>query len=119
MSKSKYVVGLAHTGYIKSVVAVIFPEDVTHRDMAVSFFGDAGNVLGAGFFHIHQSEHGELTAKVYGQSVSLRAISRPDDVLYVNQALGLNVDEDVLRDQQKKDEVTVRDRFASIEVIHG
>jgi hypothetical protein len=119
MSKSKYVVGLAHTGYIESVVAVIFPEDVTHRDMAVSFFGDTDKILGAGFFHIGQNEHGELTAKVYGQSASLRTDSRPDDVLYLNQALGLDVDEDVLRGQQRKDEEAVRDRFASTEVIHG
>lgn len=89
MSTTKYVVGLARAGYVERVVAIIFPEDVVHRDMALKFFGDEHRILGAGFCDLRLRDDQRPAMFVYGESVSLDVKSRPEDAHYLDYAMSL------------------------------
>lgn len=74
--KFKYVVGII-SGY---KAAIVFPEYVVHAD-AARVFGP--HVFSAGFFHWTDDE-----VIPYGESVSLRIKSNPDDAILIGQAIG-------------------------------
>lgn len=81
--RTKYIVGQTRTGFIVAVVAVIFPEGMSHSDVARDIFGERFNLLGSGFCSV-----GIEGVEVYGDSVSLGLKSREADVLYLNHTLG-------------------------------
>lgn len=88
-SKSKYVVGIRMIGRNRTPVAILFPEAINHDDLAIGYFGSADCVLGAGFFHLVEREGHETKAVPYGDSVTLKLDSRPQDASYIEYALGL------------------------------
>lgn len=55
--------------------AVLFDEPVSHREMSA---GLEGEITGAGFVNIDRS-HSYLRAYCYGESVSLKIKSNPDE----------------------------------------
>lgn len=99
--ETKYIVGFGRAGFTWQSFAVLFPECVTHSDMAVAIFGDKSCVLGAGFVSV-----GASGASVYGRSDSLNLRARLEDNLYVDAALG---GEPVSFDQRNKDELQARE----------
>lgn len=86
MLKGKYVVGYRDG----NVMAIIFPEHAVHLDMAIRVFGSSRNVLGAGFCSI--DPHAGEPVTVSGHSVTLGVASRPQDVEYVAEAIGISFD---------------------------
>lgn len=75
-SRSKYIVGkFGHLEY-----AIVFDEGLTHSDMRPAF--QHGEIISAGF--CHYSTDG---VKVYGESISLRVASRPEDERLVGRAM--------------------------------
>ena len=82
MNNLKYIVGeFRNNDFSVSIGAVIFPETMTHADVARSL--RAVDVLGAGFFYIN-----DMQAVVYGRSGSLNVDSRPEDLKAINKILG-------------------------------
>lgn len=73
-SESKYVVGMI--GGFEA--AIVIPETVTHSDVRCIF----DEVLSAGFCHYSSDK-----VVVYGESVSLRVKSRPEDARFVGRAM--------------------------------
>jgi hypothetical protein len=105
--KSKYIV-LKDMGANRVPVAIVFPELLTHLEMARRFGGES-QVLGAGFVSISMSTEtttrmersmfnelyevttaqGRLNILAYGRSDSLDISSRPEDTVLVKKALGI------------------------------
>lgn len=75
-SKSKYIVG--KIGLFE--YAIVFAESLNHSDMRPAFMH--GEIISAGFCHYDTDG-----VKVYGESVSLKAASRPEDVQLVGRAM--------------------------------
>lgn len=75
--KYKYVVGLI-SGY---KAAIVFPEYVVHADAARCL--DPRHITSAGFFYYNDDE-----VIPYGESVSLRLKSNPDDAKLIGEAIG-------------------------------
>jgi hypothetical protein len=83
--KGKYIVGdIANplTG-LGTISAVVFPEHVGHADIAKVFTPDT--IIGAGFFFINM----KTEVQVFDKSIGLKVESRPEDVLFIEKALGL------------------------------
>ena len=88
--KSKYIV----IDTSLNEYAIIFPETLNHSDVAFAMtYGDLTKVMSAGFVSIGVANN-RPKCSVYGESISLNTKSRPEDYKIVNQALGINVDED-------------------------
>lgn len=75
-TKSKYIVG--RIGRFEH--AIVFDELLTHSDMRPAFVH--GEIISAGFCHYDSDG-----VKVYGESVSLRVASRPEDEKLVGRAM--------------------------------
>lgn len=75
--KFKYVVGII-SGY---KAAIVFPEYVVHADAARCL--DPRHITSAGFFHWTDVE-----VIPYGESVSLRLKSNPEDARLIGEAIG-------------------------------
>jgi hypothetical protein len=108
--KTKYVVGLARAGHVEQVVAIVFPEDMNHVDLGLAVFGSKNRIIGAGFCDVTEREGHATTMSVYGDSVSLRIKSRPEDVHYLNQTMGLS-DDSVDSAIQRKDRETILEQI--------
>lgn len=79
--KSKYIVSRDGT-------PVVFAEVLTHADVARALFGNTP-IIGAGFCYIKDNRY-----VCYGESVSLRVISRGEqDAEMLNRYLGAVVDD--------------------------
>lgn len=110
IQKTKYVVGLAQAGYMEKVVAIVFPEDVNHIDLGLAVFKSKNRIIGAGFCDVIEREGHMTTMAVYGDSVSLSIKSRPEDVHYLNETMGL-ANEPVPALIQRKDRETIMDQI--------
>lgn len=113
MTKTKYVVGYRPIGHGRQPVGILFPEAINHKDLAVGVFGDVKYVLGGGFCYIEECEGHATTATVYGDSVSLKIKSRPEDAYYLNYALGLTDEIPFEIKQKDMQEIEVRRRASS------
>ena len=101
--KSKYIVGLRmKPNFDRRLEAVIFAETMTHKEVAEDLFGDASEIIGAGFVHMDMVD-GHPRFWCNGYSESLGGIqSRGDaDAIYVRFALGMG--EKISDEQAKKD----------------
>ena len=74
-TRSKYIVGVIRGG----VVSAILFNDVLSHDKLRPLFSE---IHGAGFFSIRE---GKVT--VFGESVSLKTESRPEDVTWIERTL--------------------------------
>ncbi len=88
---TKYITGILK-GSFYHPVAVIFPEVIQHSEMADSF----SKILGAGFVFLNTNTtttttgtHNEIYVEVYGESHSLKIVSREEDLELVKKCLGL------------------------------
>jgi hypothetical protein len=66
-----------------TVAAVVFPDSLTHSDVAR---GLGGEVLGAGFVQFY-SEDGEVLAQTYGRSDSLNIAPRGEDAALIEKEI--------------------------------
>lgn len=82
--RSKYVV--LSIGGIE--LPVIFSDLMTHADVARPLCAQRGEVVSAGFCHINDG-----TYTCYGESVSLKLKSRPEDSAILNRYLGVTIDD--------------------------
>lgn len=88
--KGKYIVGEITnplTG-LGTVSAVVFPEHVGHADLVCAFA--PYTIIGAGFFYIRINlKDGEVAVEVFDKSIGLKVESRPEDIPFIEKALGL------------------------------
>lgn len=73
--KIKYIT--FDTGLIEAII--IFPEYVMHRDIGIQ-----GEILGAGFIEVIDGQW-----NCYGESISLKVKSRPEDSKIANKYIGI------------------------------
>jgi hypothetical protein len=73
--KIKYIT--FDTGLIEAII--IFPEYVMHRDIDIQ-----GEILGAGFIEVIDGQW-----NCYGESISLKVKSRPEDSKIANKYIGI------------------------------
>lgn len=73
--KIKYIT--FDTGLIEAII--IFPEYVMHRDIGIQ-----GEILGAGFIEVIDGQW-----NCYGESISLKVKSRPEDSKIANNYIGI------------------------------
>lgn len=73
--KIKYIT--FDTGLIEAII--IFPEYVMHRDIGIQ-----GKILGAGFIEVIDGQW-----NCYGESISLKVKSRPEDSKIANKYIGI------------------------------
>lgn len=67
---------------------IIFPDHLTHAEVALKF-GGRERVSGAGFCGVNgRDECGNALFECYGESVSLKIKSGPDDSRIMNRAYG-------------------------------
>jgi hypothetical protein len=80
MADTKYVIFKELEGQYGAIynVPIIFPDVLTHVDLADSH-GGKENVLSAGFLSVGQDENGNPSYRTYGESISLGVKSRPED----------------------------------------
>jgi len=81
--RGKYLIGELATKYVDQYVAICFPETVGHDDIGKFF--NHGTVIAGGFFYI---EDGKVIP--YDKSISMGVASRPEDVKFLQRALGLS-----------------------------
>lgn len=82
MSSGKYVVGNICDGYFVGEAAVLFPDYIAHSTVANRLF--EGPCIGGGFYSVNDG-----VVEVWGHSVSAKVASRPEDVVLVKRALGM------------------------------
>lgn len=82
-SKGKYLIGELATKYVDQYVAICFPETVGHDDIGKFFNHDT--VIAGGFFYV---QDGKVVP--YGKSISMGVDSRPEDVKFLQRALGMS-----------------------------
>lgn len=82
--RTKYIVGELPVANGTVLGAVAFPEYLEHAAMAQVFAANE-ELVSAGFFRV---EGGEV--QPYGESVSLRLPSRPEDAQIIAKAIGLH-----------------------------
>lgn len=114
MRKSKYVIGLAKVEFMEKLLAVIFPEDIKHDDMARLVFGCASHVIGGGFCNFYQGE-----VEAYGESISLGLQARQEDTYYLSEALGLiaKVPGDIARPDYDKVYEQIREATSKVAAV--
>lgn len=84
-SKGKYVVGEVKAGDgLELYGAILIPEFIPHASVRMCF----SKVNGAGFFHVND----DFTINVYGESVGLRVVSRPEDKAEIAKVLLIGED---------------------------
>lgn len=77
MFKAKYIIN-------DGMTPVVFPETLTHADVAFQLFGGGKHITGAGFVHIYGDAY-----QCYGESVSLKVKSNGEaDSKILNRYLG-------------------------------
>lgn len=81
--KSKYIVGEVRGGGLGSVLSAVLFNDVVSHDSLRPLFSE---IHGAGFFYI---EGGKVN--VFGESIALKVKSRPEDVIWIERTLRLNL----------------------------
>ena len=86
----KYIVGLmvSRHGAVRAL-AVVFPEFLEHREMAMRVFKGVRCIVSAGMFQVYECTTG-VEVEVSGESIGLNLKPRPvPDEFLIKEALGL------------------------------
>lgn len=83
MRKFKYIIVL----FGNHEIAITFPDFVGHDEMA-RMMGPYRKPISAGFFTVCVDEDRRAHADAYGESVSLKLKSRPEDSKIIDNSIG-------------------------------
>ncbi len=88
--RNKYIVVDVLTRFRPVRTAIVFPETLSHAEMASALRCKNEEFISAGFFQVHAPEGQELQVNVYGESIGLHLKPAEGDADLIAKAIGIH-----------------------------